>query len=370
MTDFAWPFFPIVALLGAVLPLIPLSWHLQAWNSGTCYYMIWASILCLNQFVNAIVWHGTAIDFAPVWCDISTRIIVAGNVAIPLTSLCINRRLYNIARIHGVSLTKDDKRRAVIVDSLICVGGPLLQVALYTIVQGHRYNILEDVGCWPALVWTLPTLFLFQLWPILIGAISGIYCVLSLRALFQRQAQFSQFLASNKAVSASRYMRLMALAGTDVLSTVPVALLMLVVNCQQAFSPYAWADVHYNFGQVNQLPTFEWAADTWTLVGVQLTRYAAPLCALVFFAFFGFAEEARRNYAAAFRAAFGPLAWLSGWRISIHHASASAASSQATLTSTCKFDVEKGWPQKSLDGSDDVPFTPVSFTTPSYDARF
>jgi hypothetical protein len=70
MTDFAWPLFPIVALLGTVLPLVPLTWHLQAWNSGTCYYMIWASILCLNQFVNALVWHGSAIDFAPVWCDI------------------------------------------------------------------------------------------------------------------------------------------------------------------------------------------------------------------------------------------------------------------------------------------------------------
>jgi hypothetical protein len=61
-------------------------------------------------------------------------------------------------------------------------------------------------------------------------------------------------------------------------------------------------------------------------------------------------------------------------RISIHHASASsAASSQATLsvavtTSTCKFDyprdVEKGW-ATSLDGSEDVPFTPL---TPAHES--
>jgi pheromone a factor receptor len=247
------------------------------------------------------------------------------------------------------------------VDSLICIGGPLLQVGLCAyylipglyilltpfadyIVQGHRYNILEDVGCWPALVWTLPTLFVFQLWPIIIGCVSAFYCgmlpffqhnrepvsdvraVLSLHALFQRQAQFSQFLASNKAVSASRYMRLMALAGTEVLCTVPIALVMLVVNCQQAFGPDVRADVHFDFSQVDQLPTFQWAASNWTIVAIQLTRWSAPLCALVFFAFFGFAEEARRNYANALRCVFGPLSasfgWLSGWYVStlLHHA--------------------------------------------------
>jgi hypothetical protein len=70
MTDFAYPLFPVFALLGAILPLVPLAWHLQAWNSGTCFYMLWASVICLNQFVNSILWHETAVDFAPVWCDI------------------------------------------------------------------------------------------------------------------------------------------------------------------------------------------------------------------------------------------------------------------------------------------------------------
>lgn len=70
MADFTYPLFPIFAFLGFILSLIPLPWHLQAWNSGTCYYMIWTSLACLNQFINSIVWHGNALNPAPIWCDI------------------------------------------------------------------------------------------------------------------------------------------------------------------------------------------------------------------------------------------------------------------------------------------------------------
>jgi pheromone a factor receptor len=70
MYDVTYPLFPVFAFLGFVLSLIPLPWHLQAWNSGTCYFMIWTSLACLNQFVNSIVWAGNALNPAPWWCEI------------------------------------------------------------------------------------------------------------------------------------------------------------------------------------------------------------------------------------------------------------------------------------------------------------
>lgn len=68
--DPTYPAFPIFAFVAFVLVLIPLPWHLQAWNSGTCLYMIWIAIGSLNFFINSIIWHGNAIDWAPIWCDI------------------------------------------------------------------------------------------------------------------------------------------------------------------------------------------------------------------------------------------------------------------------------------------------------------
>ena len=58
----------------------------------------------------------------------ATRIQVGLNVAIPACSLCINRRLYKIASVKAVMITREEKRRAVIQDLLICVGIPLLQM--------------------------------------------------------------------------------------------------------------------------------------------------------------------------------------------------------------------------------------------------
>jgi pheromone a factor receptor len=50
------------------------------------------------------------------------------NVAIPAASLCINRRLYKIATVKAVMTTPSEKRRAVMIDLLIGVGIPILQM--------------------------------------------------------------------------------------------------------------------------------------------------------------------------------------------------------------------------------------------------
>ena len=113
MADPTYPLFPVVAFLGFVLSFVPFSWHLQAWNAGTCMYMFWAGLASLVQFVNSIVWHDNARNPIPVWCDISmcvsppcqlwlirllaTKFIIGAGVGIPAASLCINRRLYTIA---------------------------------------------------------------------------------------------------------------------------------------------------------------------------------------------------------------------------------------------------------------------------------
>ena len=70
MSDPSFPVFPILALVGAVLVLIPFPWHLQAWNSGTCLYMLWTSLGLINLAVNSIVWRSSVVNYAPVWCDI------------------------------------------------------------------------------------------------------------------------------------------------------------------------------------------------------------------------------------------------------------------------------------------------------------
>lgn len=62
--------FTAFSLLASFLVLVPLPWQLEAWNVGTCLYMLWASLSCFNYGVNSIIWRSDAINRAPVWCDI------------------------------------------------------------------------------------------------------------------------------------------------------------------------------------------------------------------------------------------------------------------------------------------------------------
>ena len=42
-------------------------------------------------------------------------------------------------------------------------------------VIGHRFDILEDLGCYPSIYNTLPAYFLVFMWPVVIGCVSFIY---------------------------------------------------------------------------------------------------------------------------------------------------------------------------------------------------
>lgn len=304
-----YPLFPIFAFLGFVLALVPLPWHMQAWNSGTCFYMMWAALACLNQFVNSVVWASNVLNPAPIWCDISIRIILGASVGLPAASLCINRRLYQIATAHSAGFTRAEKKRAILIDTLICVLFPLVFIAVQYVVQGHRFDIFEDIGCYPALYNTLPTYFLSGMWPIVIGLMSAVYCVLSLRCFVRRRLEFNQFLSSNKSLTVSRYFRLMALATTEICCTTPLAVFTIYLNLTATpVGPWrSWSDTHFAFSRVEEYPALLWRANFLTVLSMEFSRWLNPWCSFIFFAFFGFAEEARKHYRAAFWSLLKPV---------------------------------------------------------------
>lgn len=122
--------------------------------------------------------------------------------------------------------------------------------------------------------------------------------VLTLRAFYKRHAQFSDLLASNASLTIHRYFRLMALACTDLLCTVPFAAFSIYLNLTaQPLAPYrGWADLHFNYSRVEQIPATIWHLNKKTVISIELSRWMLVVCGFVFFMFFGFAEEARRNY--------------------------------------------------------------------------
>jgi hypothetical protein len=60
----------------------------------------------------------------------ATRIIICAQIAIPAAVLCITRRLYHISSLRVMSRSTAEKRRDVIIDLVIGLGIPVLEMIL------------------------------------------------------------------------------------------------------------------------------------------------------------------------------------------------------------------------------------------------
>ncbi|KAG8848624.1 a-factor receptor [Serendipita sp. 411] len=225
-------------------------------------------------------------------------------------------------------------------DLLIGLGIPALVMILHYIVQGHRYDILEDYGCWPTIYMTPLAIPLVLLWPLLISAVSIPYCVLSYRSFYRHRANFQKYLApgtsspsptfssprspgsprsphsprspsspipaARQFLTPDRYLRLMALSSMELLLVLPLNLLSFISNLTSSSSspalrPYSsWGDVHSNFGRIVYVTRFMMnnSGDKIKVhfVKFEVARWAIPITGWLFFVFFGVSVEAKRDY--------------------------------------------------------------------------
>ncbi|CAE6388469.1 unnamed protein product [Rhizoctonia solani] len=292
------PAFPVFCALSLVLLLLVLPTHVKSRNSGTLLFIGWTFILTLILFVNSLVWAGNLSNPAPVWCDIAAKIFVGANSGIPAASLCISRRLYQILHPKYAQSDSKTKRRTLMIDLATGLGVPALAMVLHTVVQGHRYDIIEDVGCYPTTYATLLAVPMVYMWPIALGLISLTYSTLTACELINRRRQFSNTLsASRSGLTTSQYFRLMALAATDMFFSLPLSVFILITTLRLRQNPWiSWADTHQNFGRINFFP---WAIVTLRpslYVLLQIFRWAPPALGFVFFLYFGIAGETTMEY--------------------------------------------------------------------------
>jgi len=289
--------FSAFAFISFIIVSVPLAWHLEAWNSGICLYIFWVATSNLTLFINSIIWDGNAVDWAPVWCDITTRVTIGTSVAIPATLLCIQRRIYHaILNPRAVVTSGAEKRRLVIVDLMIGLGLPILNIILAYVVQLKRYYIVEDIGCSPFIYIDALALVLIPLWPLVISLISCIYGCLNIRQLWIKRRMLSSLMdTSTGCISSTRYLRLLMLSGIDILITLPFYI--WIFTTWFPLLPWGtWTEIHVDWSVIEVVPAAIWRNDRTAVVSIELTRWISVIYAIIFFIFFGFAEEARKHY--------------------------------------------------------------------------
>ncbi|KAJ7883809.1 pheromone A receptor-domain-containing protein [Mycena leptocephala] len=181
------------------------------------------------------------------------------------------RQRYQIASVRTVTKTRAE--RGILIDLTIGLGIPLLQIPLQYIVQGHRYNIFEDIGCLGETYETpLPSPSSTSPHP----HRRRLRRLLCIKTFYHYRSQFRLLVsASGHAnLSLNRYIRLMALASTNLLLT----------------SFFLYSNVAVTDAGIY------WRANPYSAAGVKTLRWATEMCALLFFAYFGFADEAIKKY--------------------------------------------------------------------------
>lgn len=127
--------------------------------------------------------------------------------------------------------------------------------------------------------------------PVLLVTVPNIYI------FFKRECQLRQLMSSFPGLCRSRYIRLMAISAVEILGTLPLGTFYIVHNSKLGVTRWrGWAYTHENYSAVYQIPASIWKKDPNSVLALEMNRWSLVLCAFLFFAFFGFASEARQNY--------------------------------------------------------------------------
>ncbi|KAK7691868.1 hypothetical protein QCA50_005272 [Cerrena zonata] len=221
------------------------------------------------------------------------RFQYASSVGILSAALVIARRVSLISTSSPAVLLSHNKMRGMCIDLAIGLSPPIAQIIEYWFLAGHRFDILEGLGCYPAIPFSILDICLRWIWLFIIGLTSAYYCVRTLLALRRRQKEIKEVLfAAN--IDKQLYYRLVAMACVEISCTLPLVT-YLVVGARTEYYPWkGFADLHYKFSRIDQYPYALWAAFPGA---AQVTQWFQIGCGLVYFLLLGLTRDARSRYA-------------------------------------------------------------------------
>lgn len=122
---------------------------------------------------------------------------------------------------------------------------------------------------------------------------------MALHNFIRRRLSFAAHLQnSNSALTPNRYLRLIAMSLTEMVWGTVLTSLNIWSNASGGLRPWTtWADVHSNFSRVDSFSTAEMPQSFLRIVF--LFWWAIPASSYIFFIFFGFGEDARKEYGKA-----------------------------------------------------------------------
>lgn len=257
---------------------------------------IWLSTMAFIYCINTIAWSNNVDVKLLIWCDITTKIHIGFNTGVPAASMCIMRQMESIASTRAASMTEKQHKRRRIVESLICIGLPVIFMALHYIVQGHRMDIYEEIGCLPNSYNSVPSMIIITIPPLVMAIISLFSAGSIIFHFIRHRLTFATCLHSSPfSISVSRYIRLLALSAVVVPWEMGMDIFLLQYNISLGLNPYSsWASVHEDFSRVRHLPWVSYPDKV--RHALMVAWWIVPTSCINLFIFFGIGSEAMKDY--------------------------------------------------------------------------
>ncbi|PVG02693.1 STE3-domain-containing protein [Serendipita vermifera] len=295
-----YPAQQVLYALSLAAILFPAPSLFRKRNTGILLLMSWlfASQLCL--LVNSIVWRGNIKDVAPFWCDFSTAILAIIGTAIACSTLVINRQLYRKTKVDTVQGDNQaEKRKQLLIDLGIGLGLPILDAGGHAIIQGHRYDIYEDVGCFPTIYNVTLAYPLYYIWPSVISIISAIYGGIALYRFIKLNKSVSTLLSSKSSdLNKNKYIRLMCLCCIDLIFSIPYHLYVVIDNAtNRPVDPWvSWEVTQFDWYRVDFYRRVIIDMSSYIRTSMILIMVSTSTICLIFFLLFGLTQEVFNTY--------------------------------------------------------------------------
>lgn len=273
------------SLLCAFLNIPPTILHVSQGHSGPASFGIWAVSLNLLAFINGAVWRNDALDRAPFFCDISSKVGVVGPLGLLISNCCIIRYLALILTPNQFMEESRQKRRRILFDYALSFGLPAVIAGASVVYQVARYQVNNLAGCSSASALVWPTFILSIVWPLIFCGVSCGYSFYVLYRLVQRHRDLSKLVnCAGTPLNLSRFARMGALSVTYFCVAAPCAIYGTLETIA-ATGPYvpwvSWSTVHNEDNKltmVRQYPLYEYQLRDWLPI-------AAGLMMILFFSF-------------------------------------------------------------------------------------
>ncbi|PVF90770.1 fungal pheromone STE3G-protein-coupled receptor, partial [Serendipita vermifera] len=226
------------------------------------------------------------------------------------STFCIQYKLWIIASTKAVFITKTEMRRQKYATYFLCVGLPLIVCALHYVVQGHRGDIYEDIGPYSSTYNVTLAFAIYYPWDPVICTVSGVFSVMTIRLFLAHRKEIDKALAvGSPNANKDRYFRLMWLAAVAVAVHLPLALWPIIYNgVVFEVRPWiSWKVTHSNYMRISYFSRFMMSRQRVGIAVFSIGYWAIVLCGILFFLFFGFGEEAFKQYRAILGAILKPF---------------------------------------------------------------